>query len=244
VIDSSFICRLRFNPSTCKVDLSSLATYISLKNVFRTRFINQSWLDHTQYLLVVFEGLDKYVDIAAAEAYYKGRLFYKPKESVYEALLVFTIFGGVISLIRISLYVWRIYLNYKCNGSDEKRYDDCNLGTQSIKVILEAFPQSVIAKFGFVHCPIKKYGWKIWFLDPAFDGFCGTPFIFFLCYLCYYGYKHERQHYESFGRTEWWKVCFCCTTFVRFILFITVALSVTGFVFASLSLSEFSKRCS
>ena len=211
--------------------------------------INLGW-SLLYFGLIVFEVLDKYVDIATAVEYYKGRLFYKPEESVYEALLVFTIFGCIISSIRISLYVWRIYYNCTSNESDEKCYDDCNLGTQSIKVILEAFPQSVIAKFGFVHCPIKKYGWKIWLLDPAFDGFCGTPFIYFLCYLCYYGYKHikccdERQHYESFGRTEWWKkVWFYCTTFVRFVLFITVALSVIGLVFASLSLIEFSKRCS
>lgn len=199
--------------------------------------------------LIVFEVLDKYVDVATAVAYHKGRLFYKPKESVYAALLVFTIFGCIISFIRISLYVWRLICLCTSNESDEKRYDDCNLGTQSIKVILEAFPQSAIAKFGFVHCPIKKYGWTIWSLDPAFDGFCGTPFIFFLVYLCYYGCKHiiccdERQNYESFGPTEWCKKAFCCAIFVRFILFIAFALSVTGLVFAILSLSEFSKRCS
>ena len=207
---------------------------------------------------IVYETLDKSVDIATAVEYYRGRLFYNPNESVYRALLAFTIIGGIISfIIRIPLYVWRIYLDCKGNKSYDKRYDDLNLGTQSIKVVLEAFPQSAIAKFGFVHCPIKKYGWGVRFLDPTFDGFCGLPFIFFLCYLCYYGCKHilriksccqEGDEYQSFGRREWSKNDFTrCTTFLcsfGCVLFITVALSVAGLVFASLSLSEFSKRCS
>ena len=175
---------------------------------------------------------------------------------MYKALLGFTIIGCIISGTKIYLCVWRIYLKCTGNESCDKRYDDFSLGTHSIKVILEAFPQSVIAKFSFVHCPIKKYGWGVRFLDPAFDSFCGAPFIFFLCYLCYYGYKHmlrikccDERDENEYGRLgEWLKnVCTCCITLFcsrcGSVLFITVALSVVGLVFASLSISEFSKRC-
>lgn len=99
------------------------------------------------------------------------------KESVYRALLAFTVIGCFISVTKISLCVWRIYLKYKGNESYEKCYDVLSLGAHSVKVILEAFPQPIIAKFYFVHCPIKKYGWGVRFLDPAFDTFCGFPFI-------------------------------------------------------------------
>ena len=208
--------------------------------------------------LVIFNiGLDirdKYVDIATAVEYHKGNLFHKPKESVYRALLAFTVIGGIISVVRIFLYVWRAYLN--CTGSKgyDKCYDDFNLGTQSIKVVLEAFPQSAIAKFGFLHCPIKKYGWGVWFLDPAFDGFCGALFIYFICVImsvlrikcC-----GEGDEYQNLGRREWsekdnvWTYCktLFCSCFGS-VLFIAVPLSVVGLIFASLSLSEFSKHCS
>lgn len=127
--------------------------------------------------MILYEIPDKYVDIATAVEYYKGRLFHTKKESVYRALLAFTVIGCFISVTKISLCVWRIYLKYKGNESYEKCYDVLSLGAHSVKVILEAFPQPIIAKFYFVHCPIKKYGWGVRFLDPAFDTFCGFPFI-------------------------------------------------------------------
>ena len=195
--------------------------------------------------LIIYEILDKYVDTATAVEYHKGKLFHKPKDSVYRALLAFTIIGCFISFFRICLYFWGIYLDCCSKESHDKRYDDFDMAMQSIKVILEAFPQSVIAKFYFVHCPIKKYGWGVWFLDPAFDGFCGAPFIFFLVSLCFcYCRKHGpyieccEESEESNGE---WSKNFCISYNV---LFITFALSVTGLVFAGLSLSEFSKRCS
>lgn len=45
-----------------------------------------------------YEILDKVFDILTAVEYYKGRLFYNPKESVYEALLTFAIIGCFISI--------------------------------------------------------------------------------------------------------------------------------------------------
>lgn len=191
--------------------------------------------------LIIYEIADKYVDIATAVEYHKGKLFIKPKDSVYRALLAFTIIGGIISLFRISLYVWRIYLNCSSEESHDKRYDDFDMGMQSIKVALEAFPQSVIAKFYFVHCPIKKYSWG--FLDPAFDGFCGAPFIFFLLSLCCCYWRKNgpyictKYSYLNYGGERLKNFC------IYIALFITFALSVIGLVFAGLSLSEFSKRC-
>lgn len=180
--------------------------------------------------MIVYEVLDKIVDIATAVEYFKGRLFYETKESVYEALLAFVIIGGIISILRISLYVWRIVLNYRDDEDErhEKRYDDLDIGIHIAKVVLEAFPQSVIAKFYFVHCPIKKYGWDIKILDPAFDSFCGAPFFFFWISLCCYCCKHSLRN----------KVCVPVT------LIITFAISVAGFVFAVLSIAEFANRCS
>ena len=43
--------------------------------------------------LIIYEILDKYVDTATAVEYHKGKLFHKPKDSVYRALLAFTIIG-------------------------------------------------------------------------------------------------------------------------------------------------------
>lgn len=195
-------------------------------------------------IMIIYEILDKFVDIATAVEYHKGNLFLKPKDSVYRALLAFTIIGGFISVFRISLYVWRIYLNCSSEKSYDKRYADLDMGMQSIKVALEAFPQSVIAKFHFVHCPIKKYGWG--FLDPAFDSFCGFPFIIFLlsfccCYCCKHGPYIECCK-ESEERKGKWSKNFCIGYNVLF--FIAFFLSVIGLVFAGLSVSEFLKRCS
>lgn len=74
--------------------------------------------------MIVYEILDKTVDIIAANKYYKGWFFYNPKKSVYEALLAFVIIGCIISALRIPLYVWRICLNCKNDKSQDKRYDD------------------------------------------------------------------------------------------------------------------------
>ena len=195
--------------------------------------------------LIIYEILDKFVDIATAVEYHKGKLFHKPKDSVYRALLAFTIIGGIISFFRICLYVWRIYLNCSSDERYDKRYDDLDMGMQSIKVALEAFPQSVIAKFYFVHCPLKKYGWGIRILDPAFDSFCGFPFVLFLGSLCCCYCRKHGPYIECCEESEevegGWSKNFCISYNA---LFITFTLSVTGLVFAGLSISEFSKRCS
>ena len=184
--------------------------------------------------MIVYEILDKFTDIATAVVYYRGR-FESRKESVYEALLAFTIIGGIISAVRISLYIWRIHLNRKNDESRDKVYDNLDLGVISVKVVLEAFPQSLIANF-FVHCPIKKYGWGTKILDPTFDAFSGMPFIIFWislrCYCCKYPFKCDDEPAR--------KKAYILPIAMSF----TFVVSVVGIVFAGLSLGEFANRCS
>ena len=79
--------------------------------------------------LIVFEVMDKLIDGATAVEYYKGRLFYNPKESVYLALLFFVTLGCFISLRRIYLYFCQLHHSimfsvYPIDGDDfEDRYD-------------------------------------------------------------------------------------------------------------------------
>ena len=93
--------------------------------------------------MIIFKILDKCIDIATAVEHYKSRLFYNPKEIVYNAQLAFTVIGGFISVAKISLYSYRIYLNCTGDKSRDKcyAYDDFNPGMQSIKVVFEAFPK-------------------------------------------------------------------------------------------------------
>ncbi|KAJ7394733.1 hypothetical protein OS493_000561 [Desmophyllum pertusum] len=167
--------------------------------------------------------------------YYKGRLFYNPKESAYKALLYSTIIGCIISAVRMSLYVWRICLNRRNDESHDKLYDDLCIGINSMKVVLEAFPQSVIAKFFFFHCPIRKYGRGIKILDPTFDVFCGTPFLFFSAALCWYFRNYRCGHNDEAERRK------------RCILFIVMPIpfivSLVGLDLAILSFSDFAKCC-
>ena len=146
------------------------------------------------------------------ETNFKGR-FDTRKESVYEAPLAFVIIGCIISTARISLDVWGICLVYKNDESQDKRYDDLDLGMHAVKVVLEAFPQSVLANF-FVHCPIKKYGWGIKILDPTFDSFCGMQFIFFwISLIWYYCYKYPCK---CGNNTKWKKVCVAAALSITF----------------------------
>ena len=205
-----------------------------LDNENRRCSIKCSCCSAIKIMMILYEILDKTVDIATAVVYYKGR-FDSRKESVYEALLAFVIIGCIISTARIFLYIWGIILMYKNDESQDKRYDDLELGMHAVKVVFEAFPQSVLANF-FVHFPKKKYGWGIKTLDPTVDSFCGAPFIFlWISLLWYYCCKYPCK---CDNNTEWKKVCVATS------LSITVVISVVGFVFAVLSLVESANRCS
>ena len=214
-------------------------------NAIRSLLVNclyySRWVELlTTTSLIVFEVTDKLIDGATAVEYYKGRLFYNPKESVFVALLVFVILGCFISLGRIYLYFYQLHHSIKVlhpiEGDDfEDRYDKKSLQISALKVVCEAFPQSVIAKFYFVHCAIEKYGWGVG-LDASFDFFCGAPFIIFFVSLGWYWLKQTLK-----------RGCSCKIVLRSRMTCMVCAVIITasvGLVFAALSLSDVYKRCS
>ena len=102
--------------------------------------------------MIFYEGLDKFVDISVVTSYGDGNITDDPKDSVHKALIGFFIMGLLLSIQRVLLYLWRIYL-YRAddNSLDESRIP-ANLWMSFAKVWLEAFPQSTIAIFYFGKC--------------------------------------------------------------------------------------------
>ena len=197
--------------------------------------MNSSFCSAVKAILIIYEILDKVVDIAITLEYSKRGLFSHPVESVYRALLYSTITGFCISVVRIPLYLWRIHLNRRNGQNHEKLYNDLDLGVNSLKVLLEAFPQSVIAKFYFTRCPLQENSWGVKILDPTFDIFCGASFVHFCASLSWYVYNYRC---EAEPATEHGKRCFLFI-FIPIPFFI----SLVGLDFAILSFSEFAKRC-
>ena len=157
--------------------------------------------------LISYELTDKVFDGLIAIEYHKGKLFYHPKQPVYHALTTFMILGCMVSAARICLYLGKMLCisnrieNNEGEGNESERdegescfrppqifvflrrlehYYQCDVCVHAIKVIIEAFPQSVIAYFAFDGCPIKTYKWK--FLDIGFDVFCIAPYVIFICH--------------------------------------------------------------
>ena len=202
--------------------------------------------------MILYEIPDKYVDIAIAVEYYKestqAGYFTNQKSPCTES---YSLLPLLVASSPLQKFRCAFGESTSCNIHRQRKLRKALRRPQSRSTFcerhrLEAFPQSIIAKFYFAHCPMKKCCWGVRFLDPAFDTLCGFPFIFFLVYLCYYGCITCKccDKREEYGRREWLKnLCTCCICFGS-VLFITFALSVMGLVFASLSLSEFSKRCS
>ena len=162
-----------------------------------------AWFSYFFYIIAIgFEITDKAFDGLTAVEYHKEKLFYHPKQSVYGAILTFMIIGCLVSTARICLYIWKMFL---IDDDDEDESDlDCyyqfSLCADAIKVIIEVFPQSVIAKFAFDGCPIKTSKWK--FLDIGFDVFCIAPYVIFICsmsfwYFCYNG-ESKKGKFMSF----------------------------------------------
>ena len=177
-------------------------------------------------ILIGIELIDNVFDALATAEYLRKKLFRNPKQSVQVALLAFVIIGCLVSFVRICLYICRMYC-FNEDGDDEEDevccdYAQCSICVDAIKLIIEVFPQSVIAKFLFDGCPIKKSNmWK--FLDTGFDIFCITPFFFFIYSLSWW--------YCCGNGTKKGKCMFC------FITFATVISSV-GFGFAIASFLE------
>jgi len=174
--------------------------------------------------LLFYEAIDKLVDVLVFTSYKDGNISNDPQDSVHTALFVFFIIGLLLSIQRIGLYCWRIYL-YRAddNSLDESRIPT-NLWFSFAKVWLEAFPQSTIAKFFFGNCALKENAKT---LVQAFDVFSMSPFIMFVCYTFYYCCALEEGHY-------------LITTIV---LAITFILSIVGIIFAGISINDFNDRC-
>lgn len=174
--------------------------------------------------LILYEMADKGVDFVIADKYQNGSLSYDPKESVHDALHTFIGIGMFITAIRIILYLWRIQLYRTYDHSEDKTHDALNLWMSLAKVLLEAFPQSTIAKFYFSNC-VTTDSMKTWV--QAFDVFSIFPFIMFVCYLVYYYYEHGEEP----------------SRVTMIIMAITFIFSVMGFIFASLSIKGFNEPC-
>lgn len=98
------------------------------------------------------------------------------------------------------------------------RYYQCDVCVHAIKVIIEAFPQSVIAYIALDGCPIKISKWK--FLDIGFDIFCIAPYVIFICSM------------------SWWYGCYRVNTRGRYMSFLTAlatVFSIPGCVLAFIS---------
>lgn len=99
---------------------------------------------------------------------------------------------------RLQLFVRRL-LQLCAFRLNLDRYYQYNVCVHAVKVIIEAFPQSVIAFAALDDCPLKTSEWR--FVDRGFDVFCIAAYVFFLCsmywwYRCYN--EGEKGKYMAF----------------------------------------------
>lgn len=189
----------------------------------------------TTTCLIVFEITDKLIDGATAVEYYRGKLFHDPADSVYATLLFFVILGCFVSLGRIYLYFCQLRHYYRPIESHdgEDRFDERSLVMSTLKVVFEAFPQSVIAKFYFINCPIEKHGWGF-SLYVSFDFFCGAPFVLFFLSLFWYLFRWTLKRGCKIELNTG-IVCVMCVSIIT---------ASMGLVFAASSFSDVYKQCS
>lgn len=175
-------------------------------------------------LMILYEGIDKIVDISVVTSYGDGNISDDPKDSVHKALIGFFVMGLLPSGLLVLLNLWKIFL-YRAddNSLDESRIPT-NLWMSFAKVWLEAFPQSTIAIFYFGKCASNE---NIVSLVQVFDFFSMVPFIMFACFTIHYYCTHEEGHYRV-------------TTFV---LATTFLLSIVGIIFAGISMTNFNESC-
>ena len=183
---------------------------------------------------IVVEIADKIVDGAITFEYHKGRLFHAQKSSVFAALVTFTITGCFISLGRLYFYFCQLGHSSKVVDDTEgtNLYEERFLQMSALKIVLEAFPQSVIARFYFVDCPMEKYGWGFG-LYTSFDIYCGAPFVSFYSYFLLYLRKRTQKGINEM-ELHAGMVCVMC---------VASSLASAGLVFVSLSLLDAYKRC-
>ena len=136
---------------------------------------------------------------------FKGSIgqFLCSKQTLIEGV-AFMIIGCLVSTARICLYIWKMFCINDCFSADKDlvgRYNQYSVCVDAIKVIMEVFPQSIIAEFAFAGCPIKTSNWK--FLDIGFDVFCIAQYVIFICsvsfwYMCCKECKIEKGIFTFF----------------------------------------------
>ena len=170
-------------------------------------------------IVIVFEALDFLWDLNIAAEYYRGKIFDEPQKSVFAALMVFTIVGYIISLLFMMYFVLAPE-----EGDGGEGVNGTLLRLQSLIVILEAFPQSIIAKFCFDQCPLKEdRGLPV---VPAFYVFSALSPIIFFVFLSWFCFNHN----------GWTPITKTCMT-------IAYVYALPSLVFALLALSEYYNSC-
>ena len=170
-------------------------------------------------IVIVFEALDFLWDLNTAAEYYRGKIFDEPQESVFADLLVFTIVGYIISLLFMMYFVLAPE-----EGDGGEGVNGTLLRLQSLIVVLEAFPQSIIAKFCFDQCPLKDD--RALPVVPMFYVFSALSSIIFFVFLLWFCFNHN-------GWTPITKVC----------MTIGYVFALKSLIFTLLALFEYYNSC-
>ena len=176
--------------------------------------VNVVWID--------FEFADIFGDFVTWYEYKEGLLMPVPDVHVQRALLVFAIFGLVVSLFGILLYLFKFGLIWSPDLSDDhsERYDCLDLAV-SCALLIEVVPQSMIGFYALQRCPPKKY--DVAWVDGLFSITCLLQYfpiwLTFSCHCCCY-------HETMTGRKA-------------LIISVFFLLSVIGMIFASLTIRTF-----
>ena len=174
--------------------------------------------------LILYEIVDKLVDLFVATEYQNGRISNDPQDSVSDALMAFFVIGLHVTIVRVMLYLWRIQLYRTGDDSRDETHNAINLWMSLAKVLLEAFPQSTIAKFYFGNCAPAGSNEV---LVRVFDAFCIIAFIIFFAYLfCQYCLQGGEANRAT-----------------TVIMVITFFFSFVGIIFAGISINDFEERC-
>ena len=170
-------------------------------------------------IIIVFEALDFLWDLNTAAEYYRGKIFDEPQESVFAALMVFTIVGYIISLLFMMYFVLAPE-----EGDGGEGVNGTLLRLQSLIVVLEVFPQSFIARFCFDQCPLKDdRGLPV---VPAFYVLSALSSIIFFVFLSWFCFNHN----------GW-------TPITKISVTIGYMFALPSLIFALLALSEYYNSC-
>ena len=182
---------------------------------------------------IIVEIADRVVDGFILTKYEAGEISNDRNENVYIALIVFMVIGICITLLHAVTSGCRI-VTLCCEGDCSKGRTDrtIKIWMSLLKVLLEAFSQTIISHFHFGDCA-KTSELRIWGI--AFNIFSLLPFIMYVF--------HFFTYYSSHGLQE----CDCDDVSIRKVmgaLFrITLIPSALGSYFAYKSIMAFYNLC-